>query len=90
MMLHNYVVGSFHITDEHVSIFDLYSEFSLKGFVDLDRSINVEVSSLITPVGVETEWYSLHIIISTFHLWGSKLFNLWLMQLMILLAVRPG
>lgn len=90
MMLRNNIVCSFNISNKYIPIFNLNAEFPLYSFVHLDSSININISSLISPVSIKGNGYTLHYVLYTFHLSGSVLFSLWLMQLMIRFAVSPG
>lgn len=53
MVLGHDEVCCFDVGDQHVSIFNIDSEFSLQGFVHLDRCFNVNESSLVSPVRIE-------------------------------------
>ena len=92
MVLSNNKVSCLHISDENVSVLDVNAEFLLKCFMDLDGSININIASLVVPVGVEGNRHALRYVYQncTFQRSGSVLFNLSLMQLMILFAVSPG
>lgn len=92
MVLSNNKVSCLNISDENVSVLDVNAEFLLKGFMDLDGSININIASLVVPVGVEGYRHALRYVYQncTFQRSGSVLFNLSLMQLMIRFAVSPG
>lgn len=90
MMLRNNIVCSFNISNKYISIFNLNTKFPLYSFMHLYSSININISSLISPMSIKRYGNTLHYILSTFHLSGSVLFSLWLMQLMIRFAVSPG
>ena len=53
MMLSDNIVSCFNISDENISVLDINAEFSFDGFMDLDSSIDINIASLILPVGVE-------------------------------------
>lgn len=61
MVLHNNLEGLFNIANQYVSVFDIDAELSLDSLVNLNGGFYIDVSSLISPVGHETEWHALKI-----------------------------
>lgn len=59
VVLGNDIESSFHIGNENVTILDVDTEFSFNSFMDVNASFDVNESSLVTPVGVERDWYAL-------------------------------
>jgi hypothetical protein len=58
--------------------------------VHMDRSFDVDESSLVSPVRIEGDWYALSEGKVTFQRSGSTLLSLSWTHLMMRLAVRPG
>lgn len=59
MMLHNDLESLLNIWNKDVSIFNINTELSFDGFMDLDWGFDINVSSFISPVGHETDWDAL-------------------------------
>lgn len=90
MVLGYNVISWFHISYDVVSILNLDTKLSFQCFMNMDASIDIQITSFISPVSIKTKWNSLNNQTYTSHLSGSTFLSLSLTHLIILLAVRPG
>ncbi len=90
MVLGHNVECSLHIWNQNMSIFHFNSKFSFDGLMDMDAGLDVNKSSLITPMSIEWNRYSLSYTYITFHLSGSIWLSLLWTTLMMRFAVSPG
>lgn len=81
---------SLNIRNQNMPISHLNSELSFDSLMDMDAGLDVNKSSLITPVSIKWNGYSLSYSYITFHLSGSIWLSLLWTTLMMRLAVSPG
>ena len=59
MALSDNIVGCFDVRYQYMPVFDINSEFSLQSLVNMDAGIDINVTSLVSPVSIEGNWHSL-------------------------------
>ena len=90
MTLSDNPVCRLHIRNQQMPVLHLYPKLLLDGLMNVRAKLNIGMSCLILPVGIETNRYTLNPTMLTFHLSGScSLRVLWTARI-ILFAVRPG
>lgn len=90
MVLGDHVVGHLDIGNKDVAVLHVDSELLLDRLVHMDRSLDVDESSLVSPVRIEGDGHALSEGRVTFQRSGSTLLSLSWTHLMMRLAVRPG
>lgn len=90
MVLSDDVESHLDVGNEHVLVLYVDTELVLQGLVDVYAGVDVDVATLVTPVGVEGNGHSLNGLRTTFQRSGSTLFRVRWTHLMMRLANRPG